>query len=193
MNIKDYYLTFDPLAERLYTNSIIIHHSASDDVSAPEIHQWHRDIGYSGIGYHFVIRKYGTIERGRPLEKIGAHAGSEANFDSVGICLTGNFVGQEPEIEQLEALLSLISYLEEHYEKKLTILRHCDVYPTVCPGNKFPWPLPGVNEEEDWKQILIDRAREEKLITEDHDPDDSADKWFVLAVSLNLIDRILEL
>jgi len=193
MEIKEYNLHFDPIADRMHTNCIIIHHSACDDASAPEIHQWHKDIGYSGIGYHFVIRKYGTIERGRPLNKIGAHAGSEANYDSIGICLAGNFVVLEPQPEQIEALLSLIDYLEEYYAKPLKVLRHRDVYPTVCPGSKFPWPLPFVNEEEDWKQALIDRAFEEKLITEDHDPDETADKWFVLAVSLNLIDRIMEL
>ena len=110
-----------------------------------------------------------------------------------GICLTGNFSINEPQGEQLSSLYKLIFYLEEHYGKRLNVLRHCDVYATACPGNKFPWPLPGINEEEDWKQILIDRALEEKLITEDHDPDAAADKWFVLAVSLNLIDRILEL
>jgi len=193
MNIKEYNLKFDTLADRLHTSCIIVHHSASDDVSAEEIHQWHLDQGWSGIGYHFVIRKYGTIERGRPLNKIGAHAGSEANIDSIGICLAGNFVGKEPEIEQIEALLSLIKYLEEYYGKKLTILRHCDVYSTACPGSKFPWPLPGLNEKEDWKKALVSRALEEKLISEEHDPDEKADKWFVLAVSLNLLDRITEL
>ena len=190
MNIKDYNLDFEPLADRLYTNSIILHHSASYDVSAAEIHRWHQEIGYSGIGYHFVIRKYGTVERGRSLEKIGAHAGSEANCDSIGICLAGNFVSQEPGFEQIEALMSLINYLEEYYGRSLKVLRHRDVSQTVCPGNMFPWPLPAINAEEDWKKALVDRALEEKLITEAHDPDDKADKWFVLAVGLNILDRI---
>jgi N-acetyl-anhydromuramyl-L-alanine amidase AmpD len=188
MNIKDYKLDFQPLADRLYTNNIIIHHSASDDVSAPEIHQWHRDRGYSGIGYHFVIRKYGTIERGRPIDKIGAHAG-EANNDSIGVCLAGNFVSREPEIEQIQALLSLTDYLEDHYGKPLPLLRHCDVTATVCPGNMFPWPLPG-RAPEQWKQKLVDQALQERLITEVHDPDAPADKWFVLAVALNLLGRV---
>ena len=193
MEIKEYNLKFDPIADRMHTSNIIIHHSASDDASAPDIHKWHRDIGYSGIGYHFVIRKYGTIERGRPLNKVGAHAGSEYNYNSIGICLAGNFVVLEPQPEQIRSLLMLIDHLEEHYGKKLKVLRHSDVYSTACPGSKFPWPLPGVDEEEDWKQAIIDRAFEERLITEDHDPDETADKWFVLAVSLNLIDRIMEL
>lgn len=193
MNIKDYHLEFDSLADRLHTTSIIIHHSASHDVSAPEIHRWHQEIGYSGIGYHFVIRSFGTIERGRPLDKIGAHAGTEVNLDSIGICLTGNFGSKGPGVEQIEALLSLIKYLEEYYGKPLKVLRHSDVSPTICPGGMFPWPLPGNNTEKDWKNELVQRARREGLITEEHDPDDKADKWFVLAVSLNLIDRILEL
>jgi len=191
MNITDYHLEFQSLADRSQTNRIIIHHSASEDVSATEIHKWHRAQGWSGIGYHFVIRQYGTIERGRPLDKIGAHAGWEANSDSIGICLTGNFESKEPSREQIAALQKLIVYLEEYYNKKLPLLRHRDVMATACPGEKFPWPLPFVNSQpEDWKQQLIKRALEEKLITSEHDPDEPAPKWFVLAVALNLLDRI---
>ncbi|HNX29952.1 MAG TPA: N-acetylmuramoyl-L-alanine amidase [Syntrophomonadaceae bacterium] len=191
MNILDYKLSFGTLTDRRQTNRIIIHHSASEDVSAQEIHRWHLDQGWSGIGYHFVIRKNGTIERGRPVDKIGAHAGSEANSDSIGICLTGNFVSRAPEIKQIEVLLSLIEYLEDYYKKTLRIMRHSDVYATVCPGTMFPWPLAlAGNDSGDWKQQLIQRAITEKLISSPHNPDDQAEKWFVLAVALNLLDKV---
>ena len=191
MNIIDYNLEFKILRARLDTNKIILHHSASHDVSAREIHRWHQEKGCSGIGYHFVIRSSGLIEAGRPVDKIGAHAGNEANSDSIGICLTGNFENNPPAPEQLEALLSLIKYLEEHYGKSLEVLRHRDISATICPGNLFPWPLPKVIISDAWKQKLLQRALEEEIITEAHDPDDKADKWFVLAVGLNILDRML--
>jgi N-acetylmuramoyl-L-alanine amidase len=53
-----------------------------------EIRQWHRKRGFSDIGYHFVVRRDGTVERGRPLTQMGAHVQgwNEAN---IGICLEG--------------------------------------------------------------------------------------------------------
>ena len=70
---------------------IIIHCSATSaemDIGAKEIAQWHKDRGWSDIGYHFVIRRDGTIEHGRPVERPGAHA-RHHNNDSIGICLVG--------------------------------------------------------------------------------------------------------
>lgn len=84
---------------------IIVHCSDSEWATAQVIDQWHKERGWSGIGYHFVIcngyptyeswknkqidPKYlGKIEIGRPIEKIGSHAKGD-NHDSIGICLIG--------------------------------------------------------------------------------------------------------
>jgi N-acetylmuramoyl-L-alanine amidase len=71
---------------------IIIHCAATPadmDVGAKEIRDWHvKGNGWDDIGYHFVIRRNGTVETGRPLEKIGAHA-KGYNKTSIGICLVG--------------------------------------------------------------------------------------------------------
>ena len=72
-------------------NRIIVHCSATKpslDVGADEIKQWHIDRGWSDVGYHWVIRRDGTIEKGRPEEKAGAHARGH-NQDSIAICLVG--------------------------------------------------------------------------------------------------------
>lgn len=74
-----------------HINLIVIHCSAtkkSMNIGASEIDQWHKDRGWSGIGYHYVIKKDGTIESGRAEEKIGAHAYGY-NKHSIGICLIG--------------------------------------------------------------------------------------------------------
>ena len=57
---------------------IVIHCSAvrpDQTSSAAQIDTWHRQRGFKlGIGYHYVIRRDGTIEPGRPEWMIGAHA-----------------------------------------------------------------------------------------------------------------------
>ena len=56
---------------------IVIHHTGNpydDDLSVKTLHVSHRAQGWAGIGYHFVIRKDGSIEIGRPDWSIGAHA-----------------------------------------------------------------------------------------------------------------------
>lgn len=73
-------------------DDIIIHCAATYpamDIGAAEIRQWHvRDNGWSDIGYHFVIRRNGTVEQGRPLDTPGAHC-KDHNARSIGICLVG--------------------------------------------------------------------------------------------------------
>lgn len=87
--IKETFLKFaSPLVNRAETNMIIIHHigGTDRDVSAAEVHQWHLDNGWAGIGYHYIIRKNGTIERGRPQNTIGAYC-YHYNRTSIGINL----------------------------------------------------------------------------------------------------------
>lgn len=63
--------------------------------------------GWDDIGYHFVIAKTGVIERGRSIDKIGAHA-APRNFDSIGICLTGNLTFDPIQFDSLDTLLLLL-------------------------------------------------------------------------------------
>jgi N-acetyl-anhydromuramyl-L-alanine amidase AmpD len=183
---------FDTLRSRTQTRSIVIHHSASPDVSAADIHRWHLEKGWSGIGYHYVIRKDGTIEEGRPLEMQGAHAGPKVNPDSIGICLSGNFMQYPPADKQMASLLRLVFWLRNYYRSQLTLLRHKDLMPTKCPGDFFPWKefLYMVDHSEPWKHELMENALEVGILTEKHHPDDFAPKWFVVAVALKLLEKI---
>lgn len=70
---------------------IAVHCSASQatsDIGAEEIDRMHRNRGFLKIGYHFVIRRDGTLETGRPLTERGAHI-EDFNHCSVGICMVG--------------------------------------------------------------------------------------------------------
>lgn len=64
-------LQFKDLTQRNCTEKIVIHHTgnpADDDLSAKDIHRSHLNQGWACIGYHFVVRKDGSVERGRPLK-----------------------------------------------------------------------------------------------------------------------------
>ena len=72
-------------------DTIIVHASAtrpSMDIGAGTIRKWHKARGWSDIGYHWVIRRDGIVEPGRPLARPGAHTRGH-NRTSIGICLIG--------------------------------------------------------------------------------------------------------
>jgi len=70
---------------------LIIHFTNSpdsQDVGIKEITQWHKARGWLTIGYHYVIKRNGRLERGRPEILTGAHV-KGYNQDSIGICWVG--------------------------------------------------------------------------------------------------------
>lgn len=72
-------------------NLIVIHCSATRadrDVTAQDIDAFHRVRGFSSWGYHFYIRKSGTVEPMRPVSEVGAHARG-FNAKSIGVCYEG--------------------------------------------------------------------------------------------------------
>ena len=140
MQITETNLKFNgSLNKRKSTKRAIIHHSASPDVPASTIHGWHLGQKWAGIGYHFVIRAGGAIERGRPEWAIGSHSGPAGNGDSIGIVLTGNFETGKPTAAQIDSLVWLLKeYLPAKYGQ-LAVLGHKDVMATACPGRNFSW------------------------------------------------------
>lgn len=51
----------------------------------------------------------------------------------------------------------------------------------------------GAPVAEQWKQDIIAEAKKEGIITSDHDPDETATKWFVLAVAVNVLKAVKKL
>ena len=101
------------------------------------IHDFHARQGWGGIGYHFYIRRDGTIFRGRPENTIGAHAAGH-NHDSIGIAFEGNFETQTMPAAQLRSGQELISWLRQRHNIS-TIQKHRNVGATACPGRNFPF------------------------------------------------------
>lgn len=119
---------------------IIIHCSATPpgmDIGSDTIRDWHIKRGWSDIGYHDVIRRDGSIEEGRPLEKAGAHVQGH-NHDSIGICLVGGVDAYgTPEDNfteaQWKALKRLLRVYKMQYQKA-TIHGHNEFAAKACPS-----------------------------------------------------------
>lgn len=100
-------------------NKVVVHCSAtkqSMDIGAEDIRGWHKSKGWDDIGYHYVIRRNGVVEKGRDVSIAGAHAKGH-NFNSIGICLVGGIDNDSKAddnytLKQYNALIQLISFLE---------------------------------------------------------------------------------
>lgn len=76
----------------------------SDDMGAKDIHAMHLGFGWHGIGYHRVIKRDGTVERGRPDYWQGAHVYGH-NEISLGVCLIGRHEFTDAQLDSLEVVL----------------------------------------------------------------------------------------
>lgn len=138
MEIIETNLQFKIMDDRTKTEVIFLHHAAAISCTPEQIHQWHLNNGWSGAGYHFLIRKDGKIYRLRPENKIGAHSYG-ANSNSLGLCAEGDFTKEEMNSKQKDSIVELIKYLQEKYSNINEIKKHSDTNATACPGNKFPF------------------------------------------------------
>lgn len=129
--IKHSMLKFKNLLKRNKTTSLVIHHSCGEG-PVTQIHQQHLNQGWSGIGYHYYIRKKGQIYSGRPQWAVGSHC-KGLNTSSLGICLEGNFEKEKPSEEQLNSLRWLVKYLSGLFPIK-NVYGHRDINATLCPG-----------------------------------------------------------
>ena len=116
---------------------IVIHHTASTAKETVEqIHNFHiNNNGWAGIGYHFYIRKDGTVYKGRDEKYAGAHC-VDYNSISLGICLEDNFEIEKPTDSQLKSLSELLQHLKQKYGN-VQVVGHRDLNATACPGKNL--------------------------------------------------------
>lgn len=120
-----------------WINKIIVHCTATEsgkNFHASDIDRWHRERGFSRIGYHFVVCLDGTIERGRAIKDIGAHCTGQ-NAHSIGIVYVGGMLDGVPADtrtkKQKLALLELIRELINKYS--CPVYGHNDFAKKACP------------------------------------------------------------
>jgi len=121
-----------------HVDRVFLHCSASDHPEHDNVEtmrKWHLDRGWSDVGYHFFIRKDGTVENGRDLEWIPA-AQAGHNTGTIAICLHGlaeeNFTA-----EQFRSVIALCTEIAETYHGMVTFHGHCEVSAKACPV--FPY------------------------------------------------------
>ena len=120
---------------------IVIHCSAvkpDQQSSVAQIDTWHHDRGYKfGVGYHYVIRRNGSIEAGRPEWMVGAHCVNHNKY-SIGVCYEGGLDarGQPADTRtaaQKATLRQLLTDLHRRYPRAV-IVGHHDLNPQKdCP------------------------------------------------------------
>jgi N-acetylmuramoyl-L-alanine amidase len=141
---------------------IIIHHTATIPskgkvpASASEVDQYHQTRGFNvlcfgreyHVAYHYLVLPDGKIQQGRPERCEGAHAPGYNSY--LGISVAGDFSSVDnrrgskglprPTQKQIKSLIELCRKLRQQYNIPLQhILRHSDVAPTKCPGDRFPF------------------------------------------------------
>ena len=119
---------------------LVVHCSDSDDsldIGVKQIRSWHTMLppkgnGWSDVGYHYIIRRDGEIERGRQDATKGAHVKGH-NSDSLGICWVGR---KQISTDQLQNLYSLLQGLMKKYGLQVTdIYGHTELdSKKTCPN-----------------------------------------------------------
>ena len=120
-------------------DKLIVHCSATKAgqyFDASDIDRWHKERGWSGIGYHYVILLDGTRQKGRDESVIGAHVTSH-NAHSIGICYiggldsTGKAFDTRTDAQKIE-LVKILRELKGRYPAA-TIHGHREFSNKHCP------------------------------------------------------------
>jgi len=104
-------------------NEIFIHCTATlpeMDIDIAQVKTWHLDRGWSDVGYHFLVRRSGEVETGRPLHRAGAHVKGH-NESSIGVAMAGGLAHSGKQAcnytrQQWDSLSLLIDQLQAEYD-----------------------------------------------------------------------------
>lgn len=115
-------------------HTVFVHCSASDvpahdDVSI--MRAWHLANGWADVGYHYFIKKNGTVQPGRALD-VQPAAQSEYNPGTIAICLHG-LRRDAFTVAQFGALVDLCLTIDRAYGNKLQFRGHVEVANKACP------------------------------------------------------------
>ena len=123
-------------------DKLIIHCSATPEFKefdVDDIRNWHVNGNkWSDVGYHFVIKINGTIQIGRPINKIGSHVKGK-NRSSIGICYIGGMNRDMTDWidtrtpEQKVSLIALLKELKEKYTEAIVYGHNDFTDKKVCP------------------------------------------------------------
>lgn len=142
---------------------IICHHTAVSYNKNPDqfeaTKRYHISKGWGDIGYHYEISKSGRVYKGRDESTPGAHTKEQnVNYNSISICLDGNFDIELPTKEQTESLKKLLLELMVKYKiPSINIFPHRHY--AINPATKRPYKsCYGSKLSDDWARSLVGKA-----------------------------------
>ena len=134
-------------------NKLIVHCTATPefkDFDVEDVRDWHiKGNGWSDIGYHYLIKLDGTVQEGRPINKIGAHVRGH-NRDSIGIAYVGGMDKNMDEWidtrtdQQKDSLFNLLMDLKFGFPDAIVYGHNDFTDKKVCPC---------FNAKEEYKEI----------------------------------------
>ena len=131
--------------KREITDTIVIHCTQTPpnmDVDVEKVTQWHKERGFDTIGYHYLIKRDGTLQVGRDEDVVGAHAVA-VNGTSIGVALAG---GGTPDMGwennftpiQFQTLKSILMKLKDKYDIQKIIGHYQVDAGKECPSFDVP-------------------------------------------------------
>lgn len=104
------------------------------NIGSEELNDLHIAFGLDGLGYHYVIRRDGTLQRGRPVNIVGQHAPTNNHDErSIGIVFVGgiNAPSGTPNLDSFISAQSLT-------RSQLNTFDHiCRAFYAVFPGGQI--------------------------------------------------------
>jgi N-acetylmuramoyl-L-alanine amidase len=141
-----------PTSSERSWSAIVVHHSATETGNMALFDKEHKNNGWDGVGYDFVIGNGSDSGDGQievtyrwKDQVTGAHCKTPdnwANENGIGICLVGNFNDRQPTQKQIQSLVSLTNFLQKRYGIPQSMIYGHGTTPgahaTDCPGRLFP-------------------------------------------------------
>ncbi len=132
---------------RAKTDYIVIHCSKTnptENIGLRELDRKHRMKGFLRCGYHYVIKRDGTLQSGRDQDEPGAHC-KGFNDRSIGICLIGGVDAEgNPEANYTEAQWDMLEMTLQGLlpaYPDVAVVGHNELHrDNTCPGfDVFAW------------------------------------------------------
>lgn len=158
-------------------NKIIIHCTANREGSGlkgEDIKRYHvEQLGWSDIGYHYVVEEDGNVYKGRSEDRVGAHV-KNYNSNSIGVAYVGGCskddidVAKDTRTEAQKAvLITLLSDLRARYPKA-TFHGHNEFANKACPSfdvaTEYPMFVHNITGQVTGVWGLGDKGEEVKVI-----------------------------
>ena len=187
-------------------DTIVLHHTACEN-PVPDIVSYHLRRGMREVFYHYLISMSGELHVGRSIKNVGSRRRPAA----IEVAIVGRLHINNILPEQEKTLYRLIDDLQQVFGIK-DIKGHKDFSATICPGNldtdHYQQYLDNIRRwmayarrkkegkvlAETWRdRIILEGERRGIIDKKIHRADGIAEKWFVVALVLELLDRIEKL